>query len=118
MTTQTDLFAAPAGPVQLPHNLTQADLAEFRARLISAGTWQTRADLCKALNWDERKVREVAEALGPEVVRCQLGFKLTEMVTRDDLSCVKQAIDAFHSQAAKMEAYAQSLRRRLHALVG
>ena len=117
MTTQQDLFTAPAAD-QLPHGITQADLACFRAQLISAGTWQTRSDLSRTLGWPDRKVREVAECLGHDVVRCQLGFKLTELVTRDDLSAVKQAIDAFHSQAHKMEYYANSLRRRLHALVG
>lgn len=111
---QPDLFSAP---VQLNAGVTEADLANFRSVLMSRG-WQTRRELCQALNWDERKVRDVAESLGAEVVRCQLGFKLTSTCTSSDLAAVKQAIDAFQSQAHKMAEYAQGLRRRLHALVG
>jgi hypothetical protein len=61
---------------------------------------------------------EAAEQLGAEVVRCQAGFKLCDQITREDLDLVKQAIDAFHSQARKMETYAHGLRRRLHAMIG
>ena len=80
--------------------------------------WQTRRQICDALAWSERKVREVAESLGVEVVRGQAGFKLTSAVTREDWPAVEQAIEAFHSQARKNEAYALALRRRLHEMVG
>ncbi len=111
---QPDLFPTPPSPA----GLSPADISNFRAALISAGCWQTRAQLCQSLGWPDRKVREAAEQLGPEVVRCQAGFKLCDQITREDLDLVKQAIDAFHSQARKMETYAHGLRIRLHALIG
>lgn len=114
MSTQPDLFTLDS---TLPSGITEVDQTTLRAHLMSHG-WQTRREICAALQWEERKVRDVAESLGTEIVRCQLGFKLTEMVTREDISAVKQAIDAFHSQASKMDQYAHGLRRRLHALVG
>lgn len=95
-----------------------ADQSSLRSALLSAGTWQSRAELSRRLNWPERKIREIAETLGAEIVRCQLGFKLSCQITRDELPEVKQAIDAFHSQAKKMDAYALALSRRLHALIG
>ena len=106
----------PQGHPKVP--VSGAEQAEFRARLISAGTWQTRFQLCAALNWSNRKVRAVAQSLGSEVIRCQLGFKLANQITRDDLPAVKQALDAFHSQAVLHETYCQSVRHRLHALTG
>lgn len=117
MTTQPDLFSSTT-PTDLPHGITEADQSNLRAALISSGTWMTRAQLCNLLGWPDRKVREVAETLGVEVVRGQLGFKLTTLITRDELSAVQQSIDAFHSQAVKMEQYAHALRLHLHSLIG
>lgn len=117
MTTQPELFPDLSTLNQLPPGITEADQANLRAHLASHG-WQTRRELCQALAWDERKVRDVAESLGTSIVRCQLGFKLTDTCTREDLAAVKQAIDAFESQAQKMAEYAHGLRRRLHAIVG
>lgn len=115
MTTQQDLFAQV--PNSLPNGVTEADQANLRGHLMSHG-WQTRKELCQALGWDDRKVRDVAETLGTEIVRCQMGFKLLDQCNREDLAAVKQCIDAFESQAKKMAEYASGLRRRLHALVG
>ena len=115
MTSQLELLAEPVTP--LPPGITESDQADLRACLMSHG-WRTRRELCEHLGWEERKVRDVAETLGAEIVRCQLGFKLTANIDRDDLPAVHQAISAFHSQAAKMEHYANALRRRLHALIG
>src|ERR1035438_4724103 len=109
MIIQPDLF--PAAPSD---KINDADRNAFRYHLIMASAWQTRAQLCAALGWPERKVRDVAESLGTEVVRCQSGFKLCDQITREDLPLVQQSIDAFHSQAAKMETYAHGLRKRLH----
>ena len=114
MSDQIELF----GPKTCGDAALEADQCDLRAALLSAGTWQSRAELSKRLGWPERKIREVSETLGAEIVRCQLGFKLSDLITRDDLPDVKQAIDAFHSQARKMDFYANSLRRRLHALIG
>ena len=108
MTTQPDLFA-PAAPAATDSKVSDADRADFRAHLISAGTWQTRAQLCAALNWPDRKVRAAAESLGAEVVRCQHGFKLLDQIGPEEAPLVREAIGVFRSQAVKMEGYAKSL---------
>jgi hypothetical protein len=112
---QLGLFQASPPPES---KATDAEQSEFRARLISAGTWQTRAQLCAALAWPDRKVRAVAESLGSEVVRCQKGFKLLEQITKEEEPLVREAIAVFHSQSVKMEDYSKSLQRRLLTRIG
>ncbi len=98
-----------------PPGVTETDQSEFRALLIARG-WTTRKEVCEALGWDERKLRAVAQSLGGEVVRCQLGYKLTaHCASREDLGWVKQAADAAASQARWMRAYEIELRKFLHA---
>lgn len=97
--------------------VTDAEVATLRAWLLAHG-WQTRKQLVEGLGWTERKIREVAEAMGADIVRGQPGFKLTESLTRADLEAAKQAADAALSQAHKQEAYGRALLRRIHALVG
>jgi len=118
MPTQTDFFAPDAPPCDLPNGVQAADLADFRAALISAGTWQTRADLAARLGWDERKIRAVAQALGGSVVRCQAGYKLTAACTRDDLGLMTQAANAAGSQGRLQIAYEVAMLRAIHAMVG
>ena len=110
MTTQPDLFS-PA--------INAADRDHLRTHLYHRG-WQTRRQLCQALGWTERQVRDVAESMGADIVRGQAGFRLTEQINRDsqDFSFALQAADAAESQAHKMTAYALALRKRLHALIG
>jgi hypothetical protein len=105
---QTDLFTAPA-QAAAESKISDAERGEFRYRLIMTNTWQTRAQLCAALGWPDRKVRAVAESLGADVVRCQHGFKLLEQITPEEVPLVREAIGVFRSQAVKMEGYAKSL---------
>jgi hypothetical protein len=116
MTSQADLFSAPTIDTEIK-GVTEGDKANLRAHLASHG-WQTRHECCSSLVWEERKLRAVAESLGSDVVRCQLGYKLTETCTRDDVSAALQACDAFESQAKKNLSYSTALRRRLHSLIG
>jgi hypothetical protein len=111
--SQLDLFSAAD-----QCRATDAECADFRAALISAGTWQTRAQLCDALGWTERKVRAVAESLGAEVVRCQHGFKLLDQIPKQEEPLVREAIAVFHSQAKKMEDYSKALTYRLASRIG
>lgn len=111
MTTQPDLFtqSAPSAssvPSSGPSGVTDADRANLRAWLMSHG-WQTRREICAGLDWEERKVRDVAETLGTDIIRCQLGFKLTEMCTREDLAAAVQCCDAFESQGKNGRILAQ-----------
>jgi hypothetical protein len=112
MPSQPDLFT-PAALAEHESNASDAERSEFRAALISAGTWRTRAQLCATLNCSDRKVRAIAESLGSEVVRCQHGFKLLEQITPEEEPIVREAIATFRSQAVKMEEYSKSLARRL-----
>lgn len=104
-------------PELFSEGITEAEVAELRAWLLTHG-WQTRRQLAEGLGWSERKIREVAEGMGADIVRCQHGFKLTEQLTREDLESAKQAADAALSQAKKQEAYGLALLRRIHQLVG
>lgn len=100
----------------LREGVTDADIASLRARLAVHG-WQTRKQLVKALGWSERKIRDVAELMGTEVVRGQQGFKLTEHIGRDDFPDAIQAADAAISQAKRMMRYGFGLKKRLHAII-
>ena len=108
MTSQPDLFT-PAAAALAESKISDAERSDFRAHLISAGTWRTRAQLCAALGWPDRKVRAAAESLGAEVVRCQHGFKLFDQIGPEEAPLVREAIGVFRSQAVKMEWYANSL---------
>ena len=108
MTTQLQMFVG---------GTTDADVAALRDFLAVNG-WQTREQLCKGLSWSERKVRDVAESLGTQIVRGQAGFKLTESITRDELPAAIQASDAAISQAKKMYRYGFGLRKKLHEVLG
>jgi hypothetical protein len=114
MISQPDLFT----PSIADSKISDVERSDFRAALISAGTWQTRAQLCASLGWPDRKVRAAAESLGAEVVRCQRGFKLLDQISKEEESLVREAIAVFHSQAQKMEDYSKSLTYRLATRIG
>lgn len=96
--------------------VTGDDLAELRSHLSETG-WQTRAQLVSSLGWCERKIRDVAESMGSEIVRGQRGFKLTADLQREDLSAAAQAADAALSQGKRMIRYGLALKRQLHAKI-
>jgi hypothetical protein len=104
-------FSKPTGPV------TDRDKAALRDYLDTRG-WSTRKEVAIALGWSERKVPDVAETLGAEIVRGQRGFNLVKKIGRDDLPAALQAADAFLSQGKKMIRYAMALRRKLHERIG
>lgn len=97
--------------------ITPGDVEVLRGWLRENG-WQTRRQIAMGLNWSERKIRQVAEAMGADVVRGQNGFKLTEQIQRDDLSAAVQAADAAISQGKMMISYGFRLRKLLHRAVG
>lgn len=94
--------------------VTGDDVARLKAWLVQCG-WQTRQQLSDSLGWSERKIRDVAESMGSEIVRGQRGFKLTSDLERDDLSAAAQAADAALSQGKRMIRYGLALKRKLHA---
>jgi len=105
--------AAKMDTPSLPLFQCVPDLEKLRARLHSHG-WQTRAQLSDFFGWPDRYIRELAEQLGPEIIRGQKGFKLTADLTRDDLHIAQQASDAFISQGKRMLRYGLALRRKIH----
>jgi hypothetical protein len=117
MITQPDLFT-PAAQAAAETKVSDAEKVDFRARLISSGAWQTRAQICATLGWPERKVRAVAESLGAEVVRSQHGFKLFDNLTDADVSLARESAAFFHSQSVKMEDYFKALSHRLATRIG
>jgi len=109
--TQPELTLEPPAPVD------QADLDRLRTWLVDHG-WQTRKQIEEQFGWAPRYIRELAEAMGADIVRGQAGFKLTEQITRDELPAALQSADAFLSQSKKMAAYGHELKKRLHAIIG
>jgi hypothetical protein len=114
---QPDLFT-PAAQAAAETKVSDSEKADFRAHLISTGAWQTRAQICSALGWPDRKVRSTAESLGAEVVRSQHGFKLFDNLTDDDLFLARESAAFFHSQSVKMEDYYKALTHRLATRIG
>jgi hypothetical protein len=108
-----------AQPELFPPQISASDQERLRVLLYHRG-WQTRRQLCDALGWTERQVRDVAESLGADIIRGQAGFKLTAQLHRDspDIPLALQAADAAISQARKMCHYGISLRRELHRIIG
>lgn len=100
---------------QAPADAREAD--ELKVHLALHG-WQTRKQLCLALGWPERTIRDVAESMGADIVRGQQGFKLTKNITRDDLPAALQAADAAISQGKRMIKYGFGLKRKLHEVIG
>jgi hypothetical protein len=111
MISQPDLFTRD-------RSANEIDVDRLRGYLSFQKTFCTRKEICESLGWTERHLREVAEQLGSDILRCQAGFKLTADVTRDDASFALQAIDASISQGKRMIRYALALRKRLHSLIG
>ena len=97
--------------------VTGDDVARLSIFLHYYG-WQTRQEIGDTLRWTERKIRDVAESMGSQIVRGQRGFKLTNDLTRDDLSYAAQAADAALSQGKRMIRYGLALKRKLHLQVG
>lgn len=111
---QPDLFT----PQTELHEQASLDCQTLMSHLNFHKTFRTRKQICEALFWTDRRLRDVAEQLGSDIIRCQAGFKLVAHFSRDDAPLVLQACDAFESQARKNLSYSTALRRRLHALIG
>jgi hypothetical protein len=101
----------------LHEGVTDADVEALRGWLATHG-WQSRKQLHTGLGWSERKIRDVAELMGSGVVRSQVGFRLTEQITRDDVSAALQAAQAAISQGKRMIRYGIALKNRLHEVIG
>jgi hypothetical protein len=112
------------GP-QLQPPLAAAPAPDGRVLLLSAflygyKDWVCAGKLCLVLGEPNtesgrRRVRGLAEAAAPDVISGQRGYKHVEWATADE---VAHFISWTESQARKMTARAEAVRRRMHALIG
>ena len=93
--------------------VTADDVETLRDFLAPRG-WQTRRQITFALDWSERKIRRVAESMGSDIVRGQCGFKLVDVLEREDFSDAIQAADAAISQGKGLIRYGFALKNKLH----
>lgn len=100
-------------PELLREGVTEEDVQRFRALLRQRG-WQKRKHIFREFGWSDRKIRDVAQSMGADVVRGQLGFNLTSQVKREEIGHAVAAADAFISQGKQMMRYGIALKRRLH----
>jgi hypothetical protein len=106
---QQELFVGGVG---------EADVMQMRT-LLASGGWLKRKDFMAQLGWPERKVPAVAELLGGEIVRSRTrGFKLTALLTPDEVPVAIHTAQEVLSQCRKNAGYAIALRKRVHQLVG
>jgi len=75
----------------------------------------TRKDFKALEGWNDRTVRDLAEAAGGQVVRGPKGFSLEELTTVDEM---KHAAEIAISQGKKMISYGVALRIRAHKRIG
>ena len=104
----------PLRPAVSSDGLTAADAARFRTLLGQLG-WLTRRQLARLGGWNERQIRQLAESLGPEIVRGPKGFCTLDRAESDD---VLRAADIAISQGKHMIRYGIDLKRRLHQRIG
>ena len=74
----------------------------------------TRKQFMEVAGWDDRHVREAAEAAFDKVVKGQKGFCLTDL---EDIETAQQAAEQSISQGKKMVRYGVALKRRLHVRI-
>ncbi len=104
--------------MQFTVSVSDGDVMQMRA-LLSAGRWLKRKDFMRQLGWPERKVPAVAELLGGEIVRSRThGFKLTSLLTPEEVPVAIHTAEEVLSQCRKNAGYAIALRKRVHQLIG
>ena len=96
--------------------ITDADVHSLRAHLIQNG-WQTRKQISESLGWNIRKISIVADLLGTDIVRGQIGFKLTEKLTSADMKFALESADHFISRGKDEIRHGIALKKRLHAMI-
>lgn len=84
----------------------------LRSALAGSG-WKSRRELVFILNWPLRRIRRVAESLGPEIVRGQKGFKRTDCLTSKEKADALEAARAARNQARRMARYARELEKAI-----
>jgi len=96
--------------------VSDADVSTLRAWLAVRG-WQTRAQIAAGTGWHIRKISVVADLLGTDIIRGQLGFKLTEQLTSDDLPFALESAEHFISRGKDEIRHGLALKKRLHQMI-
>ena len=105
---QLDLFE------KRKHQLDE-DVAVLTSHLYMAARWQTREQLCRALDWTDRRVRAAREASGGVVIFGQNGLKHMRHATPEEAMACKNTL---LSQATKMQHGAMEVDRSFHSWGG
>lgn len=99
---------------QRKHQLDE-DVDVLRCYLGAKQCWQTREQLCKALAWTDRRLRDAAEHSGGAIIFGQQGMRHGfHSSAAEKLAC----INTLRSQAAKMTARATEIEHQHHAWGG
>ena len=102
----------------MPEGMQDADLATFLSYLATHG-WSTREQLCRDLGVSERRVRRLAELAGDQVIRShELGFKLTDRLTNEEIPIGLHAANSFISQGKHMIRAGLAWKKKLHGRIG
>ena len=93
------------------------DAAALRC-LLSGGHWLSRSLIAQTLQWHPRRVPAAAEMLGAEIVRSRThGFKLTALLTAEEIEIGIHAANEMLSQGKKNVVSALALKKRIHTLI-
>lgn len=90
----------------------EEDVAILTSHLLLVGRWQSRKQLCRALDWSERRVRAAREASRGVVIFGQHGFKHMRHATPEEAAACKNTL---LSQAARMTAGALEVDKAFHS---
>ncbi len=96
------------------HQLDE-DVDMLRSYLGAKQCWQTRAQLCKALDWTDRRLRDAAEHSGGQIIFGQLGMRHIRHASSAEVSACKATL---RSQAAKMMARETEIDHAYHSWGG
>jgi hypothetical protein len=107
MSTQIEMFTG---------GVSDVDVSNLRAWL-AVRDWQTRAEIATGLGWNIRKISAVADLLGTDIIRGQLGFKLTQQLTRDDMPFALGSAEQFISRGKDEIRHGIALKKRLHQMI-
>lgn len=103
---KTELGLTIAAP-----SVTKQDVERVCEMLAGIG-WQRGANLCGALDLDDRTLRAIAEASEGAIISGQQGYRLFDRST--PIGDADRAASWLESQARKMILRASSIRRRIH----
>lgn len=82
--------------------------------ILSDGHWLSRRLIAETLRWNVRRVPAAAEKLGKEVVRSHTrGFKLTSLLTPEEIPIATHAANRARAQGRKELGYYLALKREL-----